>query len=720
MLDPYGGSGITFVEALVLRRNAIHVDIAPLANFIAWGIAVSPVAEPALRSAFDSISEGCQVRILSLYELSDSEIDEMEIPYWYPKGVPLPKNADVETVEQCFHRRSLIALSILLYEIEKIPDRTVRDLMRLVFSATLTKTNLTFSSTQGRKESRGDSGIFRVYRYWVPERTVELNVWEQFDLRYRGWLKAKQETNLLIDDFYDPTTTARIIEGSATDLRGEVADESVDYIFTDPPYGAHIEYLDLSTMWNAWLRFEISDESRELEVIEGGSLDKSRDSYLDLLSESIKEMFRVLKWDRWMSIVFAHKDTVFWEALVTAAQDAGFEYVNTTVQRAYSPSMHKRKNPLTVLSGELILNFRKVSNPQSIAISSVGPDVVRLIQNTAELAIVKRNGATTEEIYHTLIPVLLEGGRLGEVRKKIPDLSALLSAEFDYSTADERWHIRPNVKVGSYIALDERIRFYLTDYLKSVSREGGHATFDDIILNVIPNLVNGKQPSEESVLDVLRSIAYSPNNLHWQLNEHESGQTNWSFDDPAAIPPLSNVGEVSHDEMIYRLAKLASSAKVVVHVGKNEQPSVINGERLGDLSALLPRDEKKWSRSKVEQIDCIFMDHPAGRFLYAFEIEASTTITSAIDRFLELLTADSSMAGRLVVVIPRKRQAKLASILKDSHYIGHPLYMENKIGWLFYEDLLRIYSAFAGQTPPSWAALNQRIDAAVRTVKLPE
>lgn len=34
VLDPYGGSGVTLVEALVLGRKAIHVDINPLANFI--------------------------------------------------------------------------------------------------------------------------------------------------------------------------------------------------------------------------------------------------------------------------------------------------------------------------------------------------------------------------------------------------------------------------------------------------------------------------------------------------------------------------------------------------------------------------------------------------------------------------------------------------------------------------------------------------------------
>jgi adenine-specific DNA methylase len=102
----------------------------------------------------------------------------------------------------------------------------------------------------------------------VPPKTIELNVWEQFVHRYRGVLLAKRETNALIGDFYRPGDTINILADSATDLRAHVPDESVDYIYTDPPYGAHIAYLDLSTMWHAWLGFEVTDETRANEVIE--------------------------------------------------------------------------------------------------------------------------------------------------------------------------------------------------------------------------------------------------------------------------------------------------------------------------------------------------------------------------------------------------------------------------------------------------------------------
>jgi adenine specific DNA methylase Mod len=53
VLDPYGGSGVTAIEAIILGRKAIHLDISPLANFITKQVAVSPVDLDKLKHAYD-------------------------------------------------------------------------------------------------------------------------------------------------------------------------------------------------------------------------------------------------------------------------------------------------------------------------------------------------------------------------------------------------------------------------------------------------------------------------------------------------------------------------------------------------------------------------------------------------------------------------------------------------------------------------------------------
>ena len=55
----------------------------------------------------------------------------------------------------------------------------------------------------------------------------------------------------------------------------------------------------------------VTEEDYAQEAIEGGEHQKSKDDYNKLIAQSIQEMYRVLKFDRWMSFVFAHKDPEF-------------------------------------------------------------------------------------------------------------------------------------------------------------------------------------------------------------------------------------------------------------------------------------------------------------------------------------------------------------------------------------------------------------------------
>ncbi len=108
-------------------------------------------------------------------------------------------------------------------------------------------------------------------------------------------------------------------------------------------------------------------------------------------------MYRVLKFDRWMSFVFAHKDPEFWHLIIETAQDCGFEYVGAVAQKNGQTSFKKRQNPFTVLSGQLIINFRKVRNPKAIMRAHLGMDVEQIIMQTSEGIIAKYHGATLEQ-----------------------------------------------------------------------------------------------------------------------------------------------------------------------------------------------------------------------------------------------------------------------------------------------------------------------------------
>jgi hypothetical protein len=702
--DPYGGSGVTVIEALISNRKGIYVDISDWARFLAEQIAKAPVDIQAIGDAYHEVESACASSIGRWCELSDEEICKIPITRWYPKNYPLPKNADVRFVEELFTHRQLLALSELYHCICQIKDQTCRDLLRYAFSATLYMCNRTFISAKGRKESRGGSSIFSIYRYKVAKHVVELNPWKIFQGRVKRLITAKKETNLLIGSLPEGSRNAQFIKGYAQKLTEYVQPESVDYIFTDPPYGAHIAYLDLTAMWDAWLGFKITDEDRREETIESGDADHSSEHFKLKLAEGIGQMFKVLKYDRWLSLVFAHREPAMWDTIVKAFEAAGFEYVNTVAQPlSVIWSMHKKKNPLTVLSGELILNFRKVKNPRTLAITSVGSDAVSIIKDSAELSIVQHKGATTDQIYSDVIPKLLENGLLGEVSSKIGDVTPILSQEFSYDSENKTWHIKPGRKLGCHIPLEHRIRFYVTDYLNYMARVGKRATIDDIVLTVLPKLKNGEQPRKQKIVEEMRKFASPVDGKYWALREE--AQHAFEFSAPAAVaspivPAHKPENSYTHNEMLYTLAMLGQAAGFTFHVGKKEQSAEWNGQELSDLSVKsLPflRRADAFTKDKVVQIDLIWLE--GARPMFAFEIEHTTPITTALDRFIELLKLDTNLAEKLIIVAPQSRQKKMNQVLGSSHYIGAPMYMEAKVRYLWYSDVLNIASHFANQQP---------------------
>ena len=310
----------------------------------------------------------------------------------------------------------------------------------------------------------------------------------------------------------------QIVKGSATDLFF-IPNESIDYIYTDPPYGAKIPYLDLSAMWNAWLDLEVTEEDYKNEAIEGGGHSKSKNDYNTLIAKSIEEMYRVLKFDRWMSFVFAHKDPEFWHLIINTAERCGFEYVGAVPQKNGQSSFKKRQHPFTVLSGQLIINFRKVRNPKTIMKAHLGMETAEVVMQTIEGVIAKNNGATLEQINDELIVKGLELGFLDLLKKEYTDLTPILMNNFDYDENSETFCIRKDTKFTTHIDVKLRIKYYLTSFLRRMERENKPVTFDEIIMEIIPLLKNGTTPENQTILSVLEDIGQRYGENYWILKK---------------------------------------------------------------------------------------------------------------------------------------------------------------------------------------------------------
>ena len=100
-----------------------------------------------------------------------------------------------------------------------------------------------------------------------------------------------------------------------------IEDTSVDYIFTDPPFGENIYYADLNFLVESWHGVYTNSEP---EAIVDRARKKDTTHYQRLMRKCFEEYHRVLKPGRWMTVVFSNSKNTIWRTIQEAIGAAGF------------------------------------------------------------------------------------------------------------------------------------------------------------------------------------------------------------------------------------------------------------------------------------------------------------------------------------------------------------------------------------------------------------
>lgn len=101
----------------------------------------------------------------------------------------------------------------------------------------------------------------------------------------------------------------------------EIPSNSVDYIFTDPPFGSNLNYSELNYLWEAWMQCTTNSAT---EAIVNEAVGKQLADYQSMMCECFGECYRVLKPGRWMTVEFHNSKNSVWNAIQEALQRAGF------------------------------------------------------------------------------------------------------------------------------------------------------------------------------------------------------------------------------------------------------------------------------------------------------------------------------------------------------------------------------------------------------------
>ena len=193
----------------------------------------------------------------------------------------------------------------------------------------------------------------------------------------------------------------RIEVRQGSSCRIDLPDESVDYIFTDPPFGGNIPYAEVNFLNEAWLG---NCTDRTEEAIISQSQDKGLAEYEGLLTAALSEARRVLKRDGKATLVFHSASAEVWRALQAAYTGAGFGVERAGILDKTQASFKQTTAPGTVRGDPvLLLGKPNGSAPESsIDVWTVAEELRR----EASVASDPKEG-TPERLYSRLIAYYL-------------------------------------------------------------------------------------------------------------------------------------------------------------------------------------------------------------------------------------------------------------------------------------------------------------------------
>jgi len=756
VLDPFCGSGVTAIEAVKLRRKAIAIDLDPMATFITR-ITIMPVDLAETQKTFDEIRNRVEKKIRAFYETSCPKcskkaiiicsiwetgkerpkqirlfcsfcnkrfrknpdekdirlldhIEREKIPYWnpssvrlyYPNNMPFMKKEKSETVSDLFTKRNMLAMSILYDSIDSLPDGVNKQMMKFRFTS---MAHLASKLTPVRP-TRPFSSFWPVHSYWVPPTFMESNVWLLFESAIsgrQGLLAGKSDSNSQITYFKEAgkfddlenDANVWILTQSALDL-SNIPENSVDYCFTDPPYGGSIQYFELSLLWASWLSGKNQDPNFKIdfdhEITINEQQEKDFDYYHKMLKASFEQVYRVLKQGRWLTVTFHNTDIKIYNSIIKAVVLAGFDPEKIIYQPPARPSAKMLLQPYGSAVGDYYIRFRKPERERE-GMADVEIDrerYERIVVDTVKKMIAERGEPTPYSLiinsYQVIYDELKRNGYLFSAPEEIADiLRKHIDKEFRLvpvtdekgKTIGQKWWFKdpsvvPYIEV---VPLVERVEKAVITVLNRKVQ----ATFDEIVREIFMSFTNALTPDQQSIMEVLKEYGRATKG-GWMLKPEFKALASY------------------HGVMVGMLAWLGLKAGFRAWIAANER-SKVDKELLTKTEKNLILPIPRENLDRVKEIDVLWLDR--NDIVSEFEVEETTAITEAIVRGANI-PADLT---RRFLVIPKEREKLLHRKVNEPALRDRV--QSDRWQFMFYSDIEAFFHQWQNKPRVSLEAFNR-------------
>jgi len=282
-----------------------------------------------------------------------NKIENLDVTYWYPANrlpegynTEQPKRSHGITHVHLFYTKRNIWLLSLFHNKCRCNSFLFFLFSSIIYRAT--KMNSLHIKNYIFGGGGANAGYLKGTLY-IPSISLETSVLNQLKDRanaVRAFLKSLNKQTAIND---------MILSTCSTDNLNNLFSNSIDYIFTDPPFGGNIMYSELNAIWEAWLKVFTNNKS---EAIINESQQKTLYEYENLMTESFKEMYRILKPGRWITMVFHNSKNAVWNAIQEALLKAGFVVADVRVLNKKQGSF-KQVTTTSAMKEDLIVSAYK-------------------------------------------------------------------------------------------------------------------------------------------------------------------------------------------------------------------------------------------------------------------------------------------------------------------------------------------------------------------------
>lgn len=278
------------------------------------------------------------------------KIDRMTSKYWYPTdtlpdgyNTEQPKRSHgINRVDQFYFKRNLLTLAGFA---DKAKDTNCEILIQ---SVAMVNTKLYRYRWAGGFAGAGGGPLSGTL--YIPSLIKDINILKSLDKYISKTTKAKS----ILEQYKQENI---ITTQSSTDLEN-IPDNSCDYIFTDPPFGDNLNYSELSFIWESWLRVCTNSEK---ESIINNVQGKGLAEYESLMLSCLKEFYRILKPNRWMTVEFHNSKNAVWNAIQQSLQVAGFIIADVRTLDKKQKSF-KQATTYSAVKQDLVISAYKPKN----------------------------------------------------------------------------------------------------------------------------------------------------------------------------------------------------------------------------------------------------------------------------------------------------------------------------------------------------------------------